>query len=171
MTVEGGTDTAVFATYPQRVLLPALPGGTVLVVDNVGAHKPDRIRQLVAAAGCELVFLPAYSPGLSPIEEAFSKIKALVKAAAARSRAALDAAIAAALHAVTAADVTGWFPRRPTHPASCLTAVVRRPAVRRPPPLWRAAQARGKVGMTSRLAVEWKTPAKDVDPSAVLDDS
>jgi transposase len=109
MTVEGGTDTAVFASYLEHVLLPALSPGMVVVVDNVGAHKPDRIGELVAAAGCELVFLPAYSPDLSPIEEAFSKIKALVKAAAARTRAALDAAIAAALDAVTAADVAGWF--------------------------------------------------------------
>jgi transposase len=80
-----------------------------VVVDNVGAHQPDRIAELVTAAGCELVFLPAYSPDLSPIEEAFSKIKTLVKAAAARTRAALDAAIAAALDAVTATDVGGWF--------------------------------------------------------------
>src|SRR4051794_39128403 len=109
MTVEGGTDTAVFATYLDHVLLPALPAGTGIVVDNVGAHRPDRIGELVAAAGCELVFLPAYSPDLSPIEEAFSKIKALVKAAAARTRAALDEAIAAALDAVTAADTVGWF--------------------------------------------------------------
>ena len=109
MTVEGGTDTAVFATYLEHFLLPALIPGQIVVVDNVGAHKPDRIGELVAGAGCELVFLPAYSPDLSPIEEAASKIKALVKAAAARTRAALDAAIAAALAAVTAADVTGWF--------------------------------------------------------------
>jgi transposase len=109
MTVEGGTDTAVFATYLDHVLLPALPAGTVIVVDNVGAHKPDRIGELVTAAGCELVFLPAYSPDLSPIEEAFSKIKTLVKAAAARTRTALDEAIAAALDAVTAADADGWF--------------------------------------------------------------
>ena len=109
MTVEGGTDTAVFATYLERVLLPTLSAGQVIVVDNVGAHQPDRIRHLVAAAGCQLVFLPAYSPDLSPIEEAFSKFKALIKAAAARTRAALDAAIAAALNAVTAADVAGWF--------------------------------------------------------------
>jgi transposase len=91
MTVEGGTDTPVFATYLEQVLLPALAPGQVVVVDNVGAHQPDRIRELVEAAGCELVFLPAYSPDLSPIEEAFSKLKALVKAAAARTRAALDA--------------------------------------------------------------------------------
>ena len=109
MTVEGGTDTAVFATYLEHFLLPGLVPGTVIVVDNVGAHQPDRIRELVLAASCQLVFLPAYSPDLSPIEEAFSKIKALVKAAAARTRAALDAAIAAALDAVTAADIAGWF--------------------------------------------------------------
>jgi transposase len=109
MTVEGGTDTAVFATYLEHFLLPALAPGTVVVVDNVGAHQPERIRELVVAAGCELVFLPAYSPDLTPIEEAFSKIKALVKAAGARTRAALDAAIAAALQAVTPADATGWF--------------------------------------------------------------
>ena len=65
MTVEGGTDTAVFATYLEHFLLPALAPGTVVVVDNVGAHQPDRIGELVAGAGCELVFLPAYSPDLS----------------------------------------------------------------------------------------------------------
>jgi transposase len=109
MTVEGGTTAAVFATYLERVLLPALRPGQVVVVDNVGAHKPERMHRLVEAAGCELVFLPAYSPDLSPVEEAFSKIKALIRAAAARTRAALDAAIAAALAAVTAIDAAGWF--------------------------------------------------------------
>src|SRR5215210_3310362 len=109
MTVEGGTDTAVFATYLEHFLLPALRPGQVVVVDNVGAHKPERIRELVEAVGCALVFLPAYSPDFSPIEEAFSKLKALLRAAAARTRAALDAAIAVALAAVTAADAAGWF--------------------------------------------------------------
>jgi transposase len=109
MTVEGGTDTAVFTTYLDRVLLPALSPGQVVVIDNVGAHKPDRVRDLVTAAGCRLVFLPAYSPDLSPVEEAFSKLKALIRAAGARTRAALEAAIAAALTAITAADAAGWF--------------------------------------------------------------
>ena len=109
MTVEGGTDTAVFVTYLKQFLLPALSTGTVVVVDNVGAHKPERIRDLIAAAGCRLLFLPAYSPDLSPVEEANSLIKTLVKAAAARTRAALDAAIAVALAAVTAEDAAGWF--------------------------------------------------------------
>jgi transposase len=109
MTVEGGTDTAVFATYLEHFLVPALIPGQIVVVDNVGAHKPDRIRAVVEAAGCRLVFLPAYSPDFSPVEEAFSKLKTLIRAAAARTRQALDAAIAAALAAVTAADAAGWF--------------------------------------------------------------
>ena len=109
MTVEGGTDTAVFATYLKRFLLPWLQPGQIVVVDNLGAHKPDRIRALVEAAGCRVLFLPAYSPDLSPIEEAVSKLKTLIRAAAARTRQALDAAIAAALTAVTAADAAGWF--------------------------------------------------------------
>ena len=109
MTVQGGTDTAVFATYLEHFLLPALHPGQIVVVDNVGAHKPERIRALVEAAGCRLVFLPACSPDLSPIEEAASLIKALVKAAVARTRAALAVAIAAALNAGTTADVAGWF--------------------------------------------------------------
>ena len=109
MTVEGGTDTAVFATYLEHVLLPALRPGQIVVVDNVGAHNPDRIRALIEAAGCLLVFLPAYSPDLSPVEEAFSKLKILIRAANARTRAALDGAIAAALAAVTTVDAAGWF--------------------------------------------------------------
>ena len=109
MTVEGGTDTAVFATYLQHFLLPALAPGTLVVVDNLGAHQPDRIRELVTAAGCELVFLPAYSPDLSPIEEAASLIKTWVKAVGARTHPALDQAIATALEAVTPAVAAGWF--------------------------------------------------------------
>jgi transposase len=109
MTVEGGTTAAVFATYLERVLIPALQPGQLVVVDNVGAHKPERMAELVHAAGCELVFLPAYSPDLSPVEEAFSKIKTRVRAAGARTRTALDAAIAAALDAVTPVDAAGWF--------------------------------------------------------------
>ena len=99
----------MFATYLERVLTPALRPGQLVVVDNVGAHKPERMAELVHAAGCELVFLPAYSPDLSPVEEAFSKIKTRVKAAGARTRTALDAAIAAALATVTSDDAAGWF--------------------------------------------------------------
>ena len=108
MTVEGGTDTAAFASYVEHFLLPALRPGQIVVVDNVGAHKPDRIRALLEAAGCLRVFLPAYSPDFSPVEEANSLLKTLIRAANARTREALDAAIAAALAVVTAADAAGW---------------------------------------------------------------
>ncbi|HVI37135.1 MAG TPA: transposase, partial [Gaiellales bacterium] len=105
---EGGTDTAVFATYLEHFLLPALSPG-MLVVDNVGAHQPELIGELVAAAGCELVFLAAYSPDLSPDRGGLYQDQGAGQGAAARTRAALDAAIAAALVAVTAADAAGWF--------------------------------------------------------------
>jgi transposase len=77
--IEGGTTKAVFETYyVERVLAPSLsPGQHVLVLDNLGAHKGERVRELVEKRGCELVFLPPYSPDFSPIEEAFSKAKAL----------------------------------------------------------------------------------------------
>jgi transposase len=109
MAVVGSTTKAVFEAYVERALAPSLRPGQVVVMDNLGAHRGDRVRALVEARGCELLYLPPYSPDFSPIEEAFSKIKALVKAAAARTRAAQDAAIAASLHAVTAADAAGWF--------------------------------------------------------------
>jgi hypothetical protein len=69
MTVQGGTTAAVFAAYLEQVLLPALRPGQVMV-DDVGAHEPDRMRALVEAAGCRLVLLPAYYPDLSPVEAA-----------------------------------------------------------------------------------------------------
>jgi transposase len=69
MTVEGGTTAAVFVAYLEQVLLPALRPGRVMV-DDVGAHEPDRMRALVEAAGCRLVLLPAYYPDLSPVEAA-----------------------------------------------------------------------------------------------------
>jgi transposase len=109
MTVEGATSGAVFDAYVIGVLVPVLRPGQIVVADNVAAHKSCRARAAIEAAGCRLVFLPAYSPDLNPIEEAFAKLKALLRAAATRSREALDAAIAAAMHAVTPADAAGWF--------------------------------------------------------------
>ena len=79
------------------------------VMDNLGAHKPTRIRELVEERGCELVYLPAYSPDYNPIEEAFSKVKNLLRKAAARTREALVEAMGTALSAVTAADARGYF--------------------------------------------------------------
>ncbi|MBA3792036.1 MAG: transposase [Rubrobacter sp.] len=81
MAVVGSTTKAVFEVYVEEVLAPSLLPGQVVVLDNLGAHKSERVRELVEARGCELLFLPAYSPDFSPIEEAFSKIKALLRKA------------------------------------------------------------------------------------------
>jgi transposase len=109
LAVEGATTAWVFETYVEKVLVPSLEEGQVVVTDNLGAHRPKRIRELIEEQGCELVYLPAYSPDSNPIEEAFAKIKNLLRKAAARSKEALVEAIGAALSAITAEDVRGFF--------------------------------------------------------------
>jgi len=109
MAVVGSTKKAVFEAYVEEVLRPSLRAGQVVILDNLGAHKGERVRQLVEARGCELVFLPPYSPDFSPIEEAFSKIKSLLRKAKARERDALVEAIGRALSAITARDARGYF--------------------------------------------------------------
>lgn len=109
MAVEGGTDRHVFEGYVERFLAPSLSEGQIVVLDNLGAHKTERVRELIEARGAEVWFLPSYSPDMNPIEEAFSKVKTLLKKAAARTREALVEAISEALGAVTLEDVRGWF--------------------------------------------------------------
>ncbi len=109
MAVEGGTDRHVFESYVEHFLAPTLCAGQIVLLDNLGAHKTERVRELIEARGCEAWFLPSYSPDMNPIEEAFSKVKALLKKAAARTKEALIEAIAGALAAVTPEDAAGWF--------------------------------------------------------------
>jgi transposase len=109
LAVEGATTARVFETYVEKVLVPSLRTGQIVVMDNLGAHRPKRIRELIEHQGCELLYLPAYSPDYNPIEEAFAKIKNLLRKAAARSKEALVEAMGAALSAVTAADAQGFF--------------------------------------------------------------
>ena len=78
-------------------------------LDNLGSHKTERVRELVEERGCEVWFLPPYSPDMNPIEEAFSKVKALLKKVSARTKEALLSAIARALAAVAVEDARGWF--------------------------------------------------------------
>ena len=80
-----------------------------MVMDNLSAHKGGRVRELVEERGCEVLFLPPYSPNLNPIEEAFAKLKALLRRAGARTREALIEAMGRALDAVTARDAWGFF--------------------------------------------------------------
>jgi transposase len=107
--IKGATDAAVFETYVEEFLAPSLHAGQVVVLDGLGAHRTKRVRELIEGRGCDLLFLPSYSPDLNPIEEAFSKIKNIVRKIGARTREALNEAIAEALSAIMPEDVMGWF--------------------------------------------------------------
>lgn len=110
LAVEGPTTAKVFEAYVERVLAPSLRRGQIVVVDNLGAHKSERVRKLLEGRGCQLLFLPPYSsPDLNPIEEAFSKIKGALRKARARTREALIEALGVAISAVTARDARGFF--------------------------------------------------------------
>ncbi len=109
LAVEGGTTKAVFEAYVEKALAPSLWPGQVVVMDNLSAHKGERVRELVEERGCEVLFLPSYSPDFSPIEEAFSKLKALLRRARARTKEALVEALGRALDTITPEDVKGWF--------------------------------------------------------------
>jgi transposase len=109
MAVEGATDAQVFEAYVEHFLGPTLEKGQVVVLDGLGAHRTQKVRELIEAKGADLLFLPSYSPDLNPIEEAFSKIKALVRKEGARVREALVEAIGRALALVTPEDTAGWF--------------------------------------------------------------
>jgi transposase len=110
MAVEGATTARVFEAYVEKVLAaPSLRPGQMVVMDKLGAHRPKRVRELIEDRGCELSYLPSYSPDYNPIEEAFAKIKHLLREAAARSKEALLEALGAALSALSAADARSFF--------------------------------------------------------------
>ena len=109
LAVEGATTKVLFETYVERVLAPDLRAGQVVVMDNLSAHKGERVRELIEARGCEVLYLPPYSPDLNPIEEAFSKIKGLLRRAAARTREALIDALGRAISSVSCTDALGFF--------------------------------------------------------------
>ena len=109
MTLDGAMHGAAFLAYVEQVLAPTLRPGDIVIMDNLPAHKPPAIRQAIERAGAELRFLPPYSPDLNPIELAFSKIKAHLKKAAARTVADLWSAIRDAIDAVTTQDCRSFF--------------------------------------------------------------
>jgi transposase len=109
MCFEGATDARAFEVYVEHFLAPTLCEGQVVVMDNLGAHRPKRIREFIEARGAELVFLPSYSPDLNPIEQAFSKIKNILRKVGGRTHEALLGAMEEALSKVTTGDAAGWF--------------------------------------------------------------
>jgi transposase len=111
LAITGSVDAQVFEAYLlERVLLPELRPGRIVVMDNLSAHKTQKVRELVEGSGCELLYLPPYSPELNPIEEAFSKIKGIfLRKAEVRTREALVEALGPALSSVTQEDASGFF--------------------------------------------------------------
>ena len=109
MAVERSTTREVFETYLERVLAPALRPGQAVVLDNLSVHKGGRVRKIVEGAGCELVYLPPYSPDLNPIEQAFLEVKGLLQKTETHTREALIESMGRALDAVTVRDVWGFF--------------------------------------------------------------
>ena len=109
LTVEVSTTREVFEVYLRRVLARTLELGQIVVIDNLSSHKGERIRELIKDRDCELLYLPPYSLDLNPIEEAFGKLKTLLRQARARTREALIEAMGRALNAVTVQDTLGFF--------------------------------------------------------------
>ena len=109
MVVDGATTKDIFEAYVEQILLPTIKAGDIVVLDNLSAHKSQRVRELIESVGAELWYLPAYSPDLNPIEKMWSKIKSILRTLKARTKEALVYAIAKALEMVTANDAKGWF--------------------------------------------------------------
>ena len=110
LAVEGPTTREVFETYYlERLLAPSLCPGQVVVMDNLSSHRGGKVRELIEGKGCELLYLPPYSPDYNPIEQAFSKVKGLLRKAESRTRESLIEAMGRALSALTARDSQGFF--------------------------------------------------------------
>jgi transposase len=107
MTIEGATNGDVFRAYFEQVLGPTLRPEEVVVMDNLAAHKVAGIQEAIAQRGARVIYLPPYAPDLSPIEPCWSKLKTALRAAKARTYAALEVALVAALETVTVADARG----------------------------------------------------------------
>jgi transposase len=109
MSIEGPSDTDSFGIYMREILAPTLEAGQIVLMDNLSVHKSAWVRNLIERRGCQLWLLPPYSPDFNPIEEAFSKVKALLRRAKARVLEALFEATEGALEAVSAKDARGYF--------------------------------------------------------------
>jgi transposase len=107
--LEAPIDGESFRTYVERVLVPTLRQGDIVIMDNLGSHKGKAVRDLIRSAGAKLFFLPKYSPDLNPIEQVFAKLKHLLRKAAARTIESICAAIGEILGAFTAEECANYF--------------------------------------------------------------
>jgi transposase len=109
LAAEGAVDTLCFDAYAEKVLAPRLRPGDVVVLDNLTAHRASRIEEVAESRGAQVLWLAPYSPDFSPIEQCWSKIKAYLRGAKARTEGELNKALAQAIGLVTKADIRGWF--------------------------------------------------------------
>ena len=109
MTVEAPTDSEVFLAYLEQVLCPRLKPGDVVVMDNLSSHKVAGVRELIEAAGADLLYLPPYSPDFNPIEQCWSKLKRVLRSAKARSVDALQQAVVEAIPTISPNNAQAWF--------------------------------------------------------------
>ncbi len=109
MVLDGAMNGAAFLAYVGQVLAPTLASGDVVVLDNLSSHKVAGVREAVEARGASLLYLPPYSPDLNPIEQAFAKLKALLRAVAARTVEALWAAIGSLLDRFSPAECARYL--------------------------------------------------------------
>ncbi len=107
--IEGAMETTTVECYSTEQLAPQLAPGQVVVLDNLSAHQAARIRQALEARGCTLLFLPPSSPDFTPIAQAFSKLKAILRGLGARTREALEQAVGVAIETITREDAVAWF--------------------------------------------------------------
>jgi transposase len=109
MTIDGATEAEVFRVYGAPVLCPTRHPGDMVLMDHLRAHTVAGIRAAMARAGVQLVYGPPYSPDVSPIERGWSKLKTARCTAKARTREALEHAMAQALATMTVSDARRWF--------------------------------------------------------------
>ncbi len=108
-TLEGAVDTLAFNAYINEVLAENINQGDVVILDNLNVHKASQIEEVASGTGARVIWLAPYSPDYSPIEECWSKIKQLIRAAKARTRQELEAALVRAMDIITSSDIRGWF--------------------------------------------------------------
>lgn len=109
MRLEGAMDGETFLAFTEQFLAPSLRSGDVVVMDNLASHKVKGVVEAIEAVGASVLYLPPYSPDFNPIELCWSKVKAYLRAYAARTKQALDQALAKGFDAVTSQDLNGWF--------------------------------------------------------------
>lgn len=109
MAMDGAADTEAFLAYVRQVLCPTVRSGDIVIMDNLAPHKNELTLSLLTQAGAQILFLPAYSPDLNPIEKMWSKVKAHLRAAEPRTQLTLIQAIGSALQRVTPQDAMNWF--------------------------------------------------------------